>query len=489
MSPRADFARRSFLQASGVALAGLGAVDASGEGQAAAGPNDQPSNIIVYMTDEHRCDCIGAYGNSVIRTPNIDRLAASGIRLNSMFSQFPLCGPSRSCFTTGQYPQAHGVHFNGVPLRPHTPRLPRALRASGYTTAHVGMFNIEPRQGDVHGYDIFRHQENEYAKWAAERGVTDTYPYGGEPRPNGYYGRVDYPAEVHAANWVAETSIEVLEQISRRPFYLEINERYPHLPYVAPAPYDTMYSPDEVPIAPSVSRDRDDFRAIQEMHAVYYGMISLVDDAFGRVLDAVERLGLLDNTVIVFTTDHGDMIGHHDLWSKWALYDDDARLPFIIRYPGQVAQGTAIDGLAEQIDMAPTLLGLAGAPVPRGMQGASLLPLLEGRSDGKDAVFGYQSYEEYPAKIRARRQMVRTRDWKLIHMPEGESLLFDLRNDPYEMVNRYGDPACAAVVQELKDRLLLWHLDAVDTTVPSLFIPGETEEAQEWIRRYIDPVV
>ncbi len=224
------------------------------------------------------------------------------------------------------------------------------------------------------------------------------------------------------------------------------------------------------------------------MHAIYYGMISLVDDAFGRILDAVERLGLSDNTIIIFTADHGDMLGHHDLWSKWALYDDDAKLPFIIRYPGQPARGVAIDGLAEEIDLAPTLYELAGAPVPRGVQGASLIPMIEGRSEGKDAVFGYQSYGEYPAQIRPRRQMVRTHDWKLIHMPEGESLLFDLKNDPYEMDNRYDDPACADILRELKDRLLLWHIDAVDTTVPSLFIPGQTEEAKAWIKQYIDPV-
>lgn len=486
MGSRTEIARRSFLQTSGAAVAGLTALRAQADPEGTM--SDRPPNIILYITDEHRWDCIGANGNPVIRTPNMDRLAASGVRLNNMFSQFPLCGPSRTCFTTGQYPQAHGVHFNGVPLRPHSPRIPRTLRDHGYATAQVGMFNIEPRVGEVHGYDIFRHQPAEYPKWAEERGVTDTYPYGGEPRPDGYYGRVDYPAEAHAAHWVAEASIETMEQLADRPFFLEINERYPHLPYVAPPPYDTMYSPDEIPIAPSVPRDREDFRAIQEMHAIYYGMISLVDDAFGRILDAVERLGLMDNTVVIFTADHGDMLGHHDLWSKWALYDDDAKLPFIIRYPGQPAQGVAIDGLAEQIDLAPTLYELAGAPVPRGVQGASLIPMIEGRSEGKDAVFGYQSYGEYPAQIRPRRQMVRTHHWKLIHMPEGESLLFDLKNDPYEMDNRYDDPACADVLSELKDRLLLWHLDAVDTTVPSLFIPGQTEEAKAWIKQYIDPV-
>ncbi len=448
----------------------------------------KPPNIIVYITDEQRCDCMGAYGNEVIQTPNMDRLAARGTRFNNLFSQFPLCGPSRACFITGQYPQAHNVYFNGVPLQAHSPRLPRALQARGYRTAQVGLYNVEPREGHYHGFDIFRHQEREYPKWAAERGVTDIYPYGGRKRPADYYGKVDYPAEYHAASWVAETAMEVLDQVRDGPFFLEINERYPHLPYVAPPPYDTMYDPEEVPIAPSVRRDREDFQAIREMHAIYYGMISLVDHNFGRILDKVEDLGLLENTIIVFTTDHGDMLGHHDLWSKWALYDDDARLPFIISHPGHVPAGTVLDGLAEQIDMMPTLLEMADAEIPRGVQGTSLVPMINGQSVGKDAVFAYQGYGEYPDRIRKRRQMVRTREWKLIHMPGAESLLFNVAEDPCEMHNRHDDPACAEVLKTLKDRLLRWNLEAVDTTIPSLFIPGESEEAKAWIRHYLDPV-
>jgi len=451
----------------------------------------KPKNVVLYITDEQRQDCVGAYGNDVIRTPHMDALAASGVRFNGFFSQFPLCGPSRACYITGQYPQAHGVHFNGVPVPMHAPRLPRTLKEHGYRTGQVGCFNIEPREGKYHGYDIFHYQGTEYPGWAAERGVTDIYPYGGRKRPADFYGSLDYPAECHAANWVAETAIDVMDEMARgkQPFFLEINERYPHLPYVAPAPYDKMYDPEAVPIAPSVRRDREDFQQIKEMHAIYYGMISLVDDAFGRVLNRIDELGIADDTIVIFTTDHGDMLGHHDLWSKWALYDDDARLPFIIRYPGQPKAGMVVDELVEQIDMMPAILDLLDIPVPRGVQGRSFVPVIEGREKGKDAVFGYQGYEEVPAQIRSRRQMVRTKEWKLIHMPWAESLLFDLKNDPYEMNNLYGDPKYRDIEYELKDRLLKWHLEAADTTIPSLFISKEeTEEARQWIRRYMDPL-
>jgi len=449
----------------------------------------KPLNVVLYMSDEQRLDCAGAYGNKVIQTPNMDWLARTGIRFDYMFSQFPLCGPSRACYMTGQYPQAHGVHFNGVPIPIYAPRLPRTLQEHGYRTGQVGLFNVEPREGRYHGYERFHYQGTEYPKWAAERGVTDPYPYGGKPRPLSEYGSLDYPAEYHAASWVAETAMSLLEDWKDEPFYLEVNERYPHLPYVAPAPYDKMYDPEEVPIAPSVSRDREDFQAIKEMHAIYYGMISLVDYNFGRILNKIDELGLAGNTIVIFTTDHGDMLGHHDLWSKWSLYDDDARLPFIMRYPGQPAAGMVVDGLAEQIDVMPTLLELLNVPVPRGVQGRSLVPLIEGRQGGKDAVFGYQSYEEYPARIRDRRQMVRTKDWKLIHMPWSGSLLFDLKNDPYEMNNLYGDPEYREVENELKERLLQWHLEAVNTTIPSLFIEDQTEKANQWIRDWMDPCV
>ena len=458
-----------------------------GAAEDGTGEQRRPMNVLLYITDEQRWDCMGAYGNPIIKTPNMDRLAETGVRFNYMFSQFPLCGPSRACFMTGQYPQAHGVHFNGVPLPIHAPRLPRTLKQHGYRTAQVGLFNIEPRAGRYYGYDVFHYQGTEYPKWAAERGVTDTYPYGGKPRPSYFYGSLDYAAEYHAASWVAETAIKVLEEIKDGPFYLEVNERYPHLPYVAPAPYDKMYDPEKVAIAPSVSRDREDFQSIKEKHAIYYGMISLVDHNFGRILTRLEELGLADNTIVIFTTDHGDMLGHHDLWSKWSLYDDDARLPFIVRYPGQPKAGMVVDELADKIDLMPTVLDLLGVPVPRGVQGRSLVPVIEGRQQGKDAVFAYQSYGDYPARIRQRRQMVRTKDWKLIHMPDSGSLLFDLKNDPFEMNNLYGAPEYRDIENGLKDRLLKWHLDAADLTIPSLFIPGEADEARQWIQDYIDP--
>ena len=135
--------------------------------------------------------------------------------------------------------------------------------------------------------------------------------------------------------------------------------------------------------------------------------------------------------------------------------------------------------------MAPTLLDLAGAPPARGMQGRSLIPVVNGDEPGRDAVFAFQGYDAYPHAIRARRQMVRTRDWKLIHIPEGESLLFDLRNDPHEMHNRYGDPDCRDIREALKDRLLQRHLEVADTSVPSLFVPDQTEAAKQWIKEYL----
>jgi arylsulfatase len=450
--------------------------------------NHEQPNIILYISDQQRQDCVGAYGNDTICTPNIDRLARDGTRFTNMYSQFPLCGPSRACFITGQYPQAHSVYFNGVPIPAHAPRLPRALQACGYRTAQVGLFNIEPRAGHYHGYDVFRFEAAEYPEWAASRGYPGVLRHGEKrKKPREFYGALDYPAEHHAARWVADTSIEVMEQEKDAPFFLEINERFPHLPYVAPEPYATMYDPDEVYIAPSVSREREDFQSIKEMHAIYYGMISLVDESFGRVLDAVDRLGIADNTVVIFTTDHGDMIGHHDDWAKWALYDDDARLPFIMRYPDHLQAGSVIDGLVEQIDLFPTIADLAGADVPRGVQGKSIMPILEGGECGKDAVFGYQSYDEYPAGIRECRQMVRTKSWKLIHKPYGESLLFNMEKDPHEMTNLYGDTEYREIEYELKDRLLRWHIDASDVTIPSLFVPGQSEDAKNWIETYLDP--
>jgi arylsulfatase len=188
---------------------------------------------------------------------------------------------------------------------------------------------------------------------------------------------------------------------------------------------------------------------------------------------------LAKNTIVIYTTDHGNNLGHHGQYGKMTFYDDDARLPFIMRFPGQPKAGTVIDGMVEEIDLMPTLLQLCGVPIPRGVQGKSMVGLIQGTEPGKNEVFGF---------ARGMRQMIRTKDWKLIldWHPE-ESLLFDLKADPLELNNLYGKPEVAKTEAMLKERLLRWHLMLPDKTIPNSFT--DREEAAEWIHRYMDPVV
>jgi len=247
-----------------------------------------------------------------------------------------------------------------------------------------------------------------------------------------------------------------------------------------------MYDPEKMPVPSSVPREgtKDiSYEDIKKQWAYYYGCISFVDDQFGRLLENINRLGLSDNTVVVYISDHGNLLGQHNLFGKQFLYDDDARVPFIIRYPGQPKQGIKIDALVEQVDVMPTLLDILDISIPRGVQGKSLVPLMDGKGGGREAVFGFMS-NEFNAPSR---QMIRTKVWKLIlTRPEKDSMLFDLANDPLETKNLYGKSEYREKELELKTKLLSWHLDTVDTTLPSTF---HDEDAKQWVENYLEPTI
>jgi len=482
--------RREFLKATSLSVAGLMAGDLlASEGTGHMGTNGKPLNILFYISDQHRWDTLGAYGNPVIKTPNMDRLADQGIRFDNMFSQFPLCGPSRACFSTGQYPQTHLAQFNGLPVPMENPRLTRTLLEHGRHTGTIGIIDLEPRRGKYGCWEKYLYHGSHYPEWARRRGAKDpgewrkirkkTPLVGAGPAHD--FGRIEMTDEQHFSRWVADTAIDLLDEWKDEPFYMWVGERLPHPPYYVPAPYDTMYDPEEVIMPPSVSSERQDYGLLRQATAAYYGMVTYVDHQFGRILDRVDELGLAENTIVIYASDHGNCLGHHDLFGKMTLYDDDARLPFIMRYPGQPKAGIVVDELCEQIDFAPTVLDMCGIPAPLAMQGRSMVPVIEGRQKGRDAVFAFESN---------RRQMVRTKEWKLIHTrPESESLLFDLTEDPHETFNLYGKPEYAQVEADMKNRLLSWHLETPNRTVPNTFARGEEgEAARAWVEKYMDPL-
>ena len=476
-------------------------------------------NVLLITTDQQRYDCVGANGNPLIRTPHLDRLAAEGVRFEHCYVQNPVCMPSRASLITGRYCQNHGVRKNGTPLDPQQPNLAHALLAAGYHTASIGKIHLIPHWG--RDYDQphpsleygFRTMLNAdepgcyrdaYLRWVEREhpecleAVRAPLPVpSGASIPPGYVvtpggrglfdgRRLEAPPEVSHSGWVATQSIRFLEARAARarsgdePFFLHAGIYAPHPPLFAPPPYDTLYDPSKMPLPVRRLDEMDDkpahFRAAARPHrevpderwrrakAFYYGMVSLADAQIGRLLGALDGLGLAETTIVVFTSDHGEALGDHYVTGKGPTnYDCIVRVPLLVRWPaGGLSRGRVVGGLVEHVDVCPTLLEAAGVPAYSGVKGASLLPLARGAVDrGRPDVL----IEFRDVKTGFSVKTLRSAEYKYTRSRRGgatEEALFDLEADPHEFRNAAPDPAYAPVIQQFRSRLLDRLQDAED---------------------------
>lgn len=472
-------------------------------------------NIVVVMTDQQRADTLGAYGAAAIRTPHLDALAAGGALFEQAFVPIPLCTPSRACLFTGQYPTRHGIRVNNTQALPDdAPNLLAALREASYAGYLAGkdhLFTPEQRArlfDRVAHYDHFGHVEGEGPLDPRERAVRDwrrtiMFEKYAECEPHD-------PADCPTARITdAAMAMAGEARAAGRPFFLWLSYPDPHPPYAVPEPYASLYR--AAPLAAPAARageldgkpprqritprlmgmegyDAADLRRLRE---IYHGMIAFIDDQVGRFLAFLGEAGLRDDTIVVFMSDHGDYLGDHGMVRKSpTLYDSLVRIPLIVSWPGRVPPARFAETMVESVDLAPTLLELAGVPAPAAMEGRSLVPLLGGGAAAhRDRVFGVYGAEGEPytaAELeradldgaggrprgaqwfsplvtRGQFAMLRTLRWKLVYYQGGEGELYDLAGDPGELVNRYDDPACAAVQAELTRALL----DRLLATLPT----------------------
>ena len=452
-------------------------------------PMNTTPNIIICTCDQLRAHEVGCYGNSVIRTPNIDRLAAEGIRFENSVTNYPVCLPARSVLISGQYNRTCTGGSSNVTVagpggrtfylqypehgRPHLkdPTLAEVLRGTGYQTAAIGKWHIHSWPHDV-GFDSYVIPRMNHC----HTGQSFTENGGVEFAPAGY--SVDYEADR------LEQFVELPDD--DRPFFLYYNISPPHCPFGdAPERYLHMYDPDAIPIRANVDlntplKDQEhwfnvyrwDFRyynhrlpgtmrlpegyTLKHLIAEYYGLTTWVDDTVGRMLDVLDRTGLSEDTIVVFTSDHGDNLGSQGLVQKGGPNEESIRIPLIVRWPGRGAPPAVNRShVASLVDLAPTLLSLIGVDIPQHFQGRDLAPLCCGQASNAPS---------YAFVETSRGVAIRTLN-HMYYLPyEGDnrqlaqnpSQFFDLAHDPYQLRNLAGEAPMPAPAGELDDTLRRW---------------------------------
>ena len=450
-------------------------------------------NIILIMTDQQRWDTLGCYGFDHMITPNIDRLAQRGIAFDHAFVQGVVCGPSRNSIVSGKYVHSHGVEPNERWIDAAEPNWIETLNAGGYRTANIGKMHTYPLRLPC-GFEHRTVVENKNYQQGHHGPDPDDYDlflaHHGLKRPAlTYYKDIpDWPDHLGAAIWphdealfpdnfVGQQAVDYLKSVNfDRPLFLWAGFAGPHDPYdttaSALAQYDGVPIPDPVGLPDELDHKPPEQRRamagmdgkhtpaaiwwsratpkrIRRMRRHYYANITLIDQWIGRLVDTVAARGQLDNTLFVFTSDHGDCLGdHHQVYKFWSHYDSVVRVPLVFAGPGVEALGCC-DPLVEMIDLGPTFLDMADLETPSAMQGRSLCPHLAGtQQDGRALVFS----EHGP------RLMARSRDWKLIFyagQPYGE--LYHLAADPDEVHNLYDHPDQQDIRLQLTEQLLDWY--------------------------------
>ena len=469
-------------------------------------------NVVVIMTDEQKATALPMYGNPFVRAPHLTQLAAEGAHFDWAFATCPLCVPARVSLMTGRYPHTTGSRTNLFLMRRGERHLLDIFREHGYRTGLTGK-NHCFRPEELAKFDFLQEaghlgplDPEDDAAVAARQWIIDSQvsakAWGAERNP--------HPPEALGTAWITDQAIEFIEENHERPFFLWYSIADPHTPLQSASPYAEMYPPQNVPLPPQdpeeirtkppaqqldyriFAADKVTPEIMRQAIAIYYGMNSYIDDQVGRFLARLDKLGLAQDTIIVYLSDHGDYMGEHGMIRKSkALYDCLCRIPLFVRWPGRI-QPAVYDDFVCIEDILPTLMELLGWETPAGVQGRSLAPrLLGGEYQVRDAIFGEHGLEgaPYPANAalqvptgpltpdfhhgnklgtRGRIKSVRTRDWKLVHYPGqlyGE--LYDLRADPWEMCNLYSQPAHKAVANELRTRLTDWVIESEDCLPPA----------------------
>ena len=492
----------------------------------------RPKNLLRIMCDQLRHDYLGCTGHPTLKTPNIDAMAKRGVRFSNAYVQSPICGPSRMSFYTGRYMRSHGSHWNGWPLRVGEPTLGDHLKKIGVRNVLVGKTHMAPdleglkRLGiapdsiiGVHvaecGFEPYERDDGlhptgrprpRYDAYLRERGYEAANPWeqwansgadaDGTPQNGWLLVHADKAARVAEEDsetpYMTRRAMEFIQDAEQdgRPWCLHLSYIKPHWPYIAPEPYASMYGPGDVLPAVRSEQERQsahpvfaaymDMRYSQNMARdearekvipTYMGLIKQIDDQMGVLMDFLKQRGLLETTMIAFTSDHGDYLGDHWMGEKDLFHDQSAKIPLIVIDPTAEAdrsRGTVCDALIEAIDLVPTFIEyFGGKPPDHILEGRSLMPLIKGEApaDWRKAVFSEYDYCMQDVRLKLNQPIEQCRlfmvfdgRWKYIHASGLRPMLYDLLEDPKELIDRGEDAACSDVVARLQSALFDWAL-------------------------------
>ncbi|HHY48511.1 MAG TPA: alkaline phosphatase family protein [Alphaproteobacteria bacterium] len=487
-------------------------------------------NILFITADQWRGDSIGYAGHPLVRTPALDALAADGVAFLNHYAQAAPCSPARACLYTGLYQMNNRVCRNGTPLSERFDNIARAARRAGYEPTLFGYTDVSPDpagrapkdpdlttyEGVLPGFEVrvkLPEQQRAWLSWLRAQGLDlpDAHvaqtPVEVEP---GAYSPAPprFSKDQTQTAFVTDEFIRWLgEQDANRPWFAHVSYIRPHPPFIVPEPYNTMFDPADVPgfaraatpdaeaaqhplldyalrfattdsfVFGTADRVRDlSEAAFRQIKATYYGMIAEVDHQIGRALAAIQASGAWDDTLIVFTSDHAEMLGDHYALGKGGYFDGSQHIPLLIRDPQAGVRGTRVSAFTESVDLFPTLLERMGIEPGHWPDGRSLTPFLAGRTpaDWRDAVHWEFDFREVASRTaeewfglpstRLNLAVIRTAKWKYVHFAALPPLLFDIENDPANLRNLADDPGYTSARLAMAERLLAWRAEHLDQT-------------------------
>ena len=495
-------------------------------------------NLLFITTDQWRAEGLSLFDHPVVKTPNLDALAAEGVTFKNHFAQCIPCGPSRASIFTGMYMQNHRSVENGTPLDARHTNIALEFRKLGYAPALVGYTDtthdprlFSPNDPDLRTYESIlpgfkclamssEEFPEDWALWLEEKGYTvpdnprDLYykaveDYPGAKERGKTYSPSPYPKELSETAFVTYNAKKFIKKSGTKPWFLHMSYLKPHRPYLAPEPYNKMYSPDDVPAfkrAPTIEEEakqhplleykimqslargdysteiypRDD-KSLKQLRATYYGLMTEVDDNIGQIIDLLKKTGQYENTVIIFTSDHGAQLGDHHIIGQAPYFDQTFHVPLIIRIPEgdwHVERGSRVSAFTEIIDILPTALNIFGGDIPIQCDGRSLLPFLYG---GKPKNFRTEAHWEVDFRYdepgtdfeRSSLNVIRDNDYKYVHFTEMPDLFFDIKNDPDELHNLAEDPSYSEIMLKYVKMLLSWRMENDERTLTHLLVGPE----------------